>query len=159
MFWKHRPYNPWRIKRHFCYSHLSHCLLILNIFSILRFEILTLRFSRCLTCLKQDALYGLRNAAIHTSAWQIWQVWFLFFWFYFIIKLLSCCISKIYKPVLLEFIWQIFFLLIILRLGLFGSAHGSGAKMSTHLPKICSTYPTMMKISTVIAYLTKIQNI
>ena len=44
------------------------------------------------------------------------------------------------------------------RMGLFGVAHGSGCK-NAHLHKICHTYPTMMKLSTVISYLTKIQNI
>ena len=40
----------------------------------------------------------------------------------------------------------------------FGAAHGWGAKRSAH-PKICHTYPTMMKLSTIIPYLKKIQNI
>ena len=33
------------------------------------------------------------------------------------------------------------------------------AKMNPPFPKICHTYPTMMKFNTVITYLTKIQNI
>ena len=45
-----------------------------------------------------------------------------------------------------------------LRMGLFEVAHGSVCK-NAHLHKICHTYPTMMKLSTVISYLTKIQNI
>ena len=45
-------------------------------------------------------------------------------------------------------------------MGLFGAAHrwggGDGAKWSP-LPKICHTYPTMMKLGTVIPYPKKIQ--
>ena len=36
---------------------------------------------------------------------------------------------------------------------------GEGAKKTPHLPKICHTYPTMMKLGTVIPYLRKIQKI
>ena len=48
-------------------------------------------------------------------------------------------------------------------MGIFGAAHGCevwgrGVK-NVPLPKICHTYPTMMKLSTVIPYLKKIQNI
>ena len=43
-------------------------------------------------------------------------------------------------------------------MGIFGAAHGWGA---ARLPfrKICHTYPTMMKLGTVIPYLKKIQKI
>ena len=44
------------------------------------------------------------------------------------------------------------------RMGIFGAAHGWGGK-KVPLPKICGTYPTMMKLGTVIAYLDKIQKI
>ena len=40
----------------------------------------------------------------------------------------------------------------------FGAAHGLGCK-NARLPKIYHTYPTMMKFSTVMPYLKKIQNI
>ena len=43
-------------------------------------------------------------------------------------------------------------------MGLFGAAHGWGAKRAA-LPKICQTYPTMMKLSTVIPYLKKAKKI
>ena len=97
-------------------------------------------------------------AALHTSAWQIWKVWFLFFWFYFINELLLWYISKIEWTILLQIPWQILFLLTIFRTGLFGAGHGSGWKNVPHY-EICQTYPTMMKLSTIITYLTKIQNI
>ena len=42
--------------------------------------------------------------------------------------------------------------------GSFQAAHGSGCK-SAHLHKICHTYPTMIKLSMVIPYLTKVQHI
>ena len=42
--------------------------------------------------------------------------------------------------------------------GFSGAAHGSACKR-VHLHKIRHTYPTMMKLCTVIPYLTKIQNI
>ena len=43
-------------------------------------------------------------------------------------------------------------------MGLFGAAHGWGAKRLP-LPKICHTYPTKMKLGTVIPYLKKIKKI
>ena len=43
-------------------------------------------------------------------------------------------------------------------MGLFGDAHGWGAKWSSFL-KTCHTYPTMIKIGTVMPYPKKIQKI
>ena len=42
-------------------------------------------------------------------------------------------------------------------MGFFGAAHGWGGKPPP--PKICHTYPAMMKLGTVIPYLKKIQKI
>ena len=48
-------------------------------------------------------------------------------------------------------------------MGLFGAAHGwgwgggEGSKKSPPLPKICHTYPIMMKLDILIPYLKKIQ--
>ena len=42
-------------------------------------------------------------------------------------------------------------------MGFFGAAHGWGGQ--TPPSKICHTYPTMMKLGTVIPYLKKIQKI
>ena len=39
-------------------------------------------------------------------------------------------------------------------MGLFGAAHGGGQP-----PKICHTYPTIMKLGTVITYLKETQKI
>ena len=47
--------------------------------------------------------------------------------------------------------------LILFRVDLFGAAHGWVGAKKTLLPNICYTYLTMMKLSTVIPYLTKIQ--
>ena len=44
-------------------------------------------------------------------------------------------------------------------MGIFGTAHGWGVGKESSLPKICHTYPTMMKLGTVIPYLKKIQKI
>ena len=44
-------------------------------------------------------------------------------------------------------------------MGFFGAAYGWGGTFLTRLPKICHTYPTMMKLGTVIPYLRKIQKI
>ena len=47
-------------------------------------------------------------------------------------------------------------------MGIFGAGHGwrgGGGAKSSPLPKICHTYPTMMKLGTVIPYLKKIQKI
>ena len=43
-------------------------------------------------------------------------------------------------------------------MALFGAAHGWGGK-KTPVPKVCHTYPTMMKLDIVIPYLKKIQKI
>ena len=44
------------------------------------------------------------------------------------------------------------------RMDLFGAAHGLGGQ-KTPLPRISHTYPTMMKLGTVIPFLKKIQKI
>ena len=44
----------------------------------------------------------------------------------------------------------------LFRMGFFGAAHGWGA-VKAPLPKICHTYPTVMKLGTVIPYPKKIQ--
>ena len=46
----------------------------------------------------------------------------------------------------------LFSILILFRMGIFGATHGW-----LPLPKICHTYPTMMKLGIVIPYLRKIQ--
>ena len=50
-------------------------------------------------------------------------------------------------------------ILTLFRIGLFGAAHGRGEAKRLPLPKICYTYPTMMKLSTVESYLKNIQKI
>ena len=47
-------------------------------------------------------------------------------------------------------------MLTLFRMGLFGAAHGWGEGKKVSLLKICHTYPTMMKLGTVIPYLKKI---
>ena len=44
-------------------------------------------------------------------------------------------------------------------MGIFGAAHGWGGEGSKKapLPKICDTYPAMMKLGIIIPYLEKIQ--
>ena len=51
--------------------------------------------------------------------------------------------------------------LTLFRMGFFRAAHGWGwgGKNATAHPKICHTYPTMMKLGTVIPYPKKIQKI
>ena len=50
--------------------------------------------------------------------------------------------------------------LTLFRMGIFGAAHGwRGEAKKAPLLKICHTYPTMMKLGTVIPYLKKIQKI
>ena len=44
-------------------------------------------------------------------------------------------------------------------MGFFGAAHGWGGGFLSPLPKISHTYPTMMKLDTVISYLRKTQKI
>ena len=50
-------------------------------------------------------------------------------------------------------------MLTLFRMGFFGAAHVWGRGKKTPLPKICHTYPTMIKLGTVISYLKKIQKI
>ena len=47
--------------------------------------------------------------------------------------------------------------LILFRMGFFRAAHGWGRPKRSPLPKIRHTYPTMMKVGTVIPYPKKIQ--
>ena len=51
--------------------------------------------------------------------------------------------------------------LALFRMDLFGAVHGWGRQKATHsppvLPKIWHTYPTMMKLGTVIPYVKKMQ--
>ena len=49
--------------------------------------------------------------------------------------------------------------LTLFRMGIFGTAHGWGVVKKVPLPKICHTYPTMMKLSTFVPYLKKIQKV
>ena len=54
--------------------------------------------------------------------------------------------------------------LTLFRTGLLGAVHGWGGEQKAppphpHLFKICHTYPAMMKLSTVIPYLKKIQKL
>ena len=49
--------------------------------------------------------------------------------------------------------------LILFRMGFFRAAHGWGRPKRSPLPKIRHTYPTMMKVGTVIPYPKKIQKI
>ena len=49
--------------------------------------------------------------------------------------------------------------LTLFRMGFFGAAHGWGCQKGSALSKICHTYPTMIKLGTVILYLMKIQKI
>ena len=56
-------------------------------------------------------------------------------------------IGKMFRPVLALF-----------RMGIFGAAHGWEGQKDP-FPKICHTYPTMMKLGRVILYLKKIQKI
>ena len=44
-------------------------------------------------------------------------------------------------------------------MGILGAAHRWGGGQKGPLPKICHTYPTMMKVGTVIPYLKEIQKI
>ena len=49
--------------------------------------------------------------------------------------------------------------LTLFRMGFFGAAHGWRGPKRPPLPKICPTYPAMMKLGTVISYPKKIQKI
>ena len=49
--------------------------------------------------------------------------------------------------------------LTVFRMGLFRTAHVCGGGKKALLPKIYQTYPTMMKLETVIPYLKKTQKI
>ena len=74
----------------------------------------------------------------------------LFFWFYVIIELLSLKLPDKY-----------IFSVNHIQVGSFWGCSRIGVHKCPPplLPKICHTYPTMMKLSTVIPCLTRIQNI
>ena len=60
----------------------------------------------------------------------------------------------------LEVDCYILLFLTLFRMGFFGAAHGWGGKKAPPpLPKICHTYPTIMKLGTVIPCQNKIQKI
>ena len=66
------------------------------------------------------------------------------------------------KVFFLHFWWFAKFALTLFRMGFSGAAHGSGGGgwgKKAPLPKICHTYPTMMKLDLVIPYPKKIQKI
>ena len=69
--------------------------------------------------------------------------------------------NKVYYiyTLLLSFLMANIFLLTLFRIGLSGTTHGCwvGRGKRAFLPKICHTYPTMMKFSTVIPYINKIK--
>ena len=44
-------------------------------------------------------------------------------------------------------------------MGFFGTAHGWGEGFLSPYPKICRSYPTMVKLGTVVPYLRKIRKI
>ena len=50
-------------------------------------------------------------------------------------------------------------LLTLFRMGLLGAAHGWRGGSKKPRPKVCHTYPKMMKLGTVIPYRKKIQKI
>ena len=56
------------------------------------------------------------------------------------------------------FKWPIIALLALFKMGIFGAAQGWGGQKGP-LPKICHTYPTVMKLGTIIPYPKKIQKI
>ena len=59
----------------------------------------------------------------------------------------------------LQQIWWITSNLTLFRMGFSGAAHGWGEGKKASFPKICHTYPAMMKLGTVIPYPRKIQKI
>ena len=134
--------------------------MIRSIFRFLRFEFWTLRFCRCLTCLKQDVLYGLLYAALHKSAWQVWLLMISFlpilvhYWAAFVVYQQNWVNITTWISLA-----NIFFVNHIQIGSLRGCSRIGMQKCPPPLPKICHTYPTMMKFNTVITYLTKIQNI
>ena len=64
------------------------------------------------------------------------------------------------SPFLFDPLFLISLLLTLFRMGFFGAAHGWGPpSLKAPLPIICHTYPTIMKLGTVIPYPKKIQKI
>ena len=55
--------------------------------------------------------------------------------------------------------WGVEVLLTLFRMGIFEAAHRWGGAKRPALPIICHTYPTMMKLGTVIPNLKKIQKL
>ena len=66
--------------------------------------------------------------------------------------------TKIKKSVL-HIIFTHHSFLTLFRMSFFGAAQGAAKNAPLPLPKICHTYPTMMKLGTNVPYLKKIQKI
>ena len=94
-------------------------------------------------------LYLITDIAFHKSLSLLWN---------FLSDMLMLSLKQVF--------WKksVFFALTLFRIGLFGAAHGweggGGQKNpSPPLPKICYTYPAIIKLGTVMPYLRKIQKI
>ena len=102
-----------------------------------------------------------------TEKWTTWSS-FLGIWYTFkvcneslYLKELQCVFIKNNRWFLLRHACFGEFTLILFRVGFFGAAHGwgRGRAKKAPLPKICHTYPIMMKLGTVIPYPKKIHKI
>ena len=89
-----------------------------------------------------------------------------YYHYYFAAVLLVVNVSNVYVihtdsivcfivDVVVSLLILIFLLLVVFRMSLSGLITNGGLNTS-YLPKICHTYPTMMKLGTVIPYLKKI---
>ena len=121
---------------------------------------MTLRFCRCLTYLKQDAMYDLlaRSCVAHACMTDMTSLISFFSDFISLLTYFRGISEKSNKQYYLKFPDKYFFCCPYSGWAFSGAAHGSACKR-VHVHKICHTYPTMMKLCTVIPYLTKIQNI
>ena len=71
-------------------------------------------------------------------------------------KIYRKCASELYSFLTIDTTLPSNNSLTLFRMGFFGAAHGWGSFWPP-LPKIRYTYPTMMKLGTIIPYLRKIQ--
>ena len=127
-----------------------------------------LTFCRCLTCLKQDVMYGLLYAALHhgdmighicmTDMTSL--ISFLLILFHSWAAVVVCQQNWVNNTT-----WNSLtniFSVHLIQVGSFWVCSRIGVQKCPpppHVLKICHTNPTMMKLSTAIPYLTKIQNI
>ena len=98
-------------------------------------------FLTCYSCLYYSSMIWVINTFYYTSSNQRCSI--------------KKCVLRNFAKITGKQLCQVFFFLTLCRMGFFGAPHGWGEAKKSPLPKICHTYPAMMKLFLVIPYLRK----